>query len=395
MRVLQLVQKPQRRGAEVFAFELSGWLRSQRHQVRTLYLYPYEGERPLPLLPGDTIAMGNERSSFERLSGVHPRLLRRVQREVTAFRPDVVQVNGARTVKYGATLARLAAKRPWVLVYRNIDSPAFWVKGWLRENYYRYAVMPQVDGVVGVSETTLEEVRQFYRCEAPSVFIPNGVDLDSLKITNSRDTVRRTLDTPAGAKVLIFIGNLGIQKRPERFIRVVADICRTHTDVFAWLLGDGPCREESQRLASALGISERVRFLGYQTEVASFVAAADVHVSTSDSEGIPAAVIEAGHMKLPTVGFRVGGMHECVRDGETGSLVPAGDEQQMINAIGLLLDSSHLRGTMGHAARAWVGSRFSIDAVGRQYEAFYGRLIDERSRQGDIVPAERRQVRVS
>ena len=377
MRILQLVQKPQRRGAEVFAFQLSAWLRSQAHEVRTVYLYPYDGDRPLPLVPGDEVVMGVERSLLERAPGCHPGLLLRLQRALSAFDPDVVQANGARTMKYGAALALLNRRRRWPLVYRNIDSPAFWVKGWLRENYYRRLVMPRVDGVVGVSETTLEEVRQFYGLRAPSVFVPNGVDLGALVARDARETVRNHFSTPPSATVLLFVGSLSRQKRPDRFLRVVANVCRSRDDVYGWLLGDGPDREGSERLAAELGIAEKIRFLGYQDEVASFVAACDVYTSTSDTEGIPAVVIEAGYLGLPTVAFRVGGMHECVKDGETGVLVPAGDEAALSGALLSLVDSPRLRDKMGQEGRRWVTRWFSIDVVGGRYRTFYRRLLGQ------------------
>ncbi len=375
MRILQLVQKPQRRGAEVFAFQLSEWLRSQAHEVRTIYLYPYDGPSPLEIRPGDSVVMGNESSVLERVAGVHPALLFRVRHELSRFAPDVVQVNGARTIKYGAALARLDPRRKWRLIYRNIDSPVFWVKGRLRKHYYRRVVMPQVDGVVGVSETTLAEVRQFYGLRAPSVFVPNGVDLRTLEAKETREVVRRRWTTPSCATLLLFIGNLGRQKRPDRFLRVVSDVCHRRNDVFAWLLGDGPEREASERLAADLGIAERVRFLGSQDDIASFVAAGDVFVSCSDTDGIPAVVIEAGYLGLPTVAFRVGGMHECVRNGETGTLVPSGDEGALVDAILSLADSPSRRDEWGGAAKRWVSGRFSMDAVGHQYETFYRQLV--------------------
>ncbi len=167
-------------------------------------------------------AMGNEGSVLERVPGVHPRLLFRVQRELSRFAPDVVQANGARTIKYGATLARLDPTRKWRLVYRNIDSPIFWVKGRLREHYYRRVVMPQVDGVVGVSETTLEEVRRFYRLRAPSVFVPNGVDLKALEAKDTREVVRGTMDHT----VVCHATALHRQPRPAEAARPFSSGCR-------------------------------------------------------------------------------------------------------------------------------------------------------------------------
>jgi glycosyltransferase involved in cell wall biosynthesis len=375
VKVLQLVQKPQPRGAEVFAFHLSAWLRSRSHEVQTVYLYPYSGDGRLEIIPGDVVAMGRERSAFERVAGIHPRLLGRVRRVISAFAPDIVQTNGARTLKYGAALTRVDRGRQWRLIYRNIDSPTFWVRGRLREAYYRRGVVPRVDGVVSVSEATHEEVRAFYQLQVPSVFVPNGVDLNGLTARESRESVRTRYDTPLSATVLLFIGSIGPQKRADRFLRVLASIAPTRGEVYGWLLGDGPDLEKSRRLAAELGIADRVRFLGSRTGVACIAAACDIHVSSSDTEGMPAVVIETGHLGLPTAAFRIGGVHECVREGETGVLAPPGDETALTRAVLTLVASPSLRKTMGEAARHWVNSRFSIEDVGPQYESFYSRVL--------------------
>lgn len=376
MRILQLVQKPQRRGAEVFSFHLSAWLRNRAHEVQTVYLYPHDGGNPLETIGGDVVAMGDEHSVLEHATAIHPRLLGRLRRVVLAFMPDIVQTNGARTVKYGAALTLSDRGRRWRLVYRNIDRPTFWVRGRLRESLYRRVVMPCVDGVISVSETTLDEVRAFYRLQAPSIFVPNGVDLRSLTPRDTRAAIRERYHTPLSARVVLFSGNFGPQKRPDRFLRVAAEISRrSEADVYAWLLGDGPDLQKCRRLAADLGIDDRVRFLGCQADVASIVAACDIHLSPSDTEGMPAVAIEAAHLGLPTVAFRVGGMHECVRHGETGLLVPPEDESALADAALSLVNCASRREAMGEAARRWVDGRFSIDAVGRQYESFYGLVL--------------------
>ena len=378
MRILHLVQKPQRRGAEVFTFQLSAWLRSRAHEVRTIYLYPHDGQQPLELTDGDRIADGRERSILERAPGIHPGLLATIRRAVDAFAPDIVQTNGGRTVKYGAALT-FTHKRRWRLIYRNIDSPTFWVRGRLRENLYRRMVMPRVDGIISVSETTLQEVRAFYGPQAPSIFVPNGVDLRGLAVRETRETVRQRYGTPLPAQVLLFHGNLGPQKRPDRFLRTAAAIIRGGAaDVHAWLLGDGPELDRSRQLAADLGIAGNVRFVGCHADVASVVAACDIHLSLSDTEGMPAAVIEAAHLGLPTVAFQLGGMHECVKHGETGLLVPAGDEAAFVHACLSLVTAPSRRALMGETARRWVDGRFSIECVGEQYESFYRRVLGRR-----------------
>jgi glycosyltransferase involved in cell wall biosynthesis len=372
MRVVQLVQKPQRRGAEVFAFQLSAWLREQEHDVRTVYLYPYEGSPSLPVLAGDTVLYADEKSRLEKVSGVHPFVLASLGRIISAVSPDIVQVNGARTIKYGAALKALV--RPsWKLIYRNIDSPVFWVKDRLRKAYYQRLVMPQLDGVIGVSRKTLDEVLTFYELDVPSVFIPNGVDMKRLLPGDGRAELRRTLGAGDEDTVLLFMGNLSRQKRPDRFLRVLQRAVE-RAPVVGWLLGDGTDRAALEADAGKLGLGDRVRFLGYQDQVAPFIDAADVYMSTSDTEGIPAVVIEAGCLGKPTIGMRVGGMHECVVHNETGILVLPGDEPALVDACSRLASDHELRVRMGQSARSFVQQTFSMEQVGAQYLKFYEKI---------------------
>lgn len=381
LRVVQLVQKPQLRGAEIFAAELSSWLRRHGHQVATCYLYSHQGDQRLPLGDQDEVLEGREFSPLETFPGFSPHLLNKVRRFVNDFDPDVIQVNGARTIKYGAFLKRISPRKKWVLVYRNIDSPRFWVRDAKRRYFYQLFVMPQVEGVIGVSEKTTQEVLSFYRLDVPCEFIPNGVNLEKLLGKENRSVTRESLATPKGATVVLFFGSLSRQKRPDRFLRVLAQL--GNKSVYAWILGDGPLRRETEFLASTLGISDRVRFLGYQSDVASFLWAADILLSASDTEGIPAAVIEASACGLPVVGFDVGGMPECVKNETTGLLAPHGREDLLVENVRRLVDDEERRREMSASARAFATEHFSIESVGPKYLDFYRKVLG-RSRDPDF-----------
>jgi glycosyltransferase involved in cell wall biosynthesis len=375
VKVLQLAQKPQRRGAEVFARQLGDWLAGAGHTVRHAYLYRYEGSSPLPLGDGDVAFDRPQDTRLERLPCGNPALLADLHRLVRRWRPDIVQANGGRSVKYAAMLALLAPRRRWKLVYRNIDSPVFWVRGAARRLYMRYLVMRRVDGVVGVSRRTFEEVYDFYGLDAPGELIPNGIDLAPLQDPPERGAVRAGLGVPPERVVVLFFGSLTAQKRPDRFVRLIGRLREAGADVEGWVLGDGEARPRVEALTAELGIAGSLRLLGYQREVAGWVAAADLFASTSDTEGIPAAVLEASYLRLPVAGFAVGGMPECVRHGETGLLAPPGDEEALCGLVLDLVRDAGRRRAMGLAGRRFVAEGFSMGAVGRRYEAFYHRLL--------------------
>jgi glycosyltransferase involved in cell wall biosynthesis len=375
MKILQLVQKPQRRGAEIFALQLSRELHRQGHDVRTAYLYPHRSAESLPLAPDDYLLSGKEHHPFEKLPGFHPDLLRGICQVIDDFGPDTVQVNGARTVKYGAFAKSFGRTGQWRLVYRNIDNPTYWVRDGLHRWFYRRLVMPRIDGVIGVSETTLHAVHALYGLSVPSRFIPNGIDPVPLEATPAPEIIRRDKQVPPECSVVLFMGSLTEQKRPDRFLRVLRSVYEREPNIQGWILGDGPLRAELESLARNLGLLDVVRFWGYQREVAPYITASDLVVVTSDSDGIPAVVLEAGYLGKPVVATRVGGLAECVVDGDTGRLVEPKDETALAQAVLELLRNSQLREAMGNRATKWIRGNFTMDTVGRQYLEFYQEVL--------------------
>ena len=376
MRVVQLVQKPQQRDAEVFAHELSAWLVGEGHEVATGYLYPFSGAHALELGSNDRVLGSDERALSETVPGWNPTLLAEISRFLREHRPDVVQVNGARTVKYGAAAHRFGGYQGFKLVYRNIDSPVFWVRGLTKRLLYSRLIMPELDGIVGVSEKTLAEVVSFYGlADTAAEFIPNGVDFKKLDESADRVGARAELGAEDGDMVMLFLGSLSAQKRPERFLRVVAKVLGEHQAARAWIVGDGPDQEALAREAANLGIAERTHFLGFRADVGRYLSAADVLVSTSDTEGIPAVMLEASYLELPVVAFDVGGVGECVLSGRTGVLVAHPDEHSMAaRLVGLARDPDHRR-KLGRQAHEFVTSTFGIQEVGSRYLSFYQRVL--------------------
>ncbi len=378
MRILQLVQKPQRRGAEVFAFQLSGELRRQGHDVQIVYLYPHAAAGTLPVDKPDRVLGGKERHVFEVAPGVHPSLLRSLLQAIDEYQPDVLQVNGARTVKYGAFAALLRRSRSWVLVYRNIGNPQDWVRTPLHRLYYRRLIMPQIDGIVGVSQTTLDNVRAFYRLSTPMTQIMGAVDPAGMTPAKTREEIRGKIGAPPAAPVIAYVGSLSAEKRLDRLLRLAENLAPTFPDLRVWLIGDGPQRPRLEEQARNLGIAQTAQFLGVQANVADFLQAADLLVLTSDTEGIPGVLLEAGYMGLPVVATDVGGVSECVIDGETGLLVAREDEAGLAAAVEGLLHNSALREQMSHNAGRHIRQHFMLDAATARYAEFYRTILAQR-----------------
>lgn len=381
LSILQLVQAPQRRGAEIFASRLSSALRASGHAVRTLYLYRHQGPGELEVRNGDRLLRGRARHPSEKLPGWNPVLLRELRREIDRFRPDVLQVNGARTVKYGALARRLAPRADWRLVYRNIGDPRVWQASPLRRLVYGLLVVPAIDGIAALSRRNLRAFRDLYGYRGIGRVIPNAVESLTGE-TAPRNVLRERVGARGDEPVLLFVGSLSLEKRPDRLLRVVATVRERRPDVRLWIVGDGPERHRLEEEIGRSRLEETVTLWGSRADVGVFLEAADLLLLTSDTEGMPAVVLEAALAGLPTVAPRIGDLDSCVRSGETGLLVEAGDEGALAAAALQLIDDPDLKARLGRQARAHSVQRFSMETVVPQFVELYREALASGRRPG-------------
>jgi glycosyltransferase involved in cell wall biosynthesis len=137
------------------------------------------------------------------------------------------------------------------------------------------------------------------------------------------------------------------------------------------LVGDGPDEAAIRALAGRLGIAARVRFLGYQSDVAPMLARAQIFALSSRSEAFPRSVLEAMRAGLPVVASDVGGVSEAVESGITGAVVPRSDAQSLAEALRRLVLDPATRQQEGAAARARYESHFRLECMIEKTAALY------------------------
>ena len=193
-----------------------------------------------------------------------------------------------------------------------------------------------------------------------------------------RSAARFELGLQDGHTVVVFVGRLTAIKRAERFVEVARSLAGEPDITFA-VVGDGPLRAELE--AAGVGLDNLV-FVGWRSDLAAVYAAADLIVLTSDNEGMPVVLIEAAMQGVPAVSTRVGSVDQVVLDGETGTLVAAGDASQLLDAVTTLVHDGELRDRFGRAAAAHALASFSEERLVQDYDDLYARLLDDsRSRE--------------
>ena len=358
-RIVQLVTRRQRRGAEVFASDLSTSLATRGHDVHFAGLNPPPAE---PLAPAHVMA---DDVSAAPPSVLSPRLVRDLARYLRRTNPDVIQANGGHAMKY-AVLAKRWSRGRWPILYCNIGLSSDWLRRPGQRTWNRW-LLRQADVTAAVSDASRADLLNTYGLDPDRVeVVRRGVPLEAEDTDAARSALRGELGLPAGASVLTHVGSFSPEKNHEGLLRIVERVGRP--DVHLVLVGDGPLRGDVERAAAN---APHVHVLGLRSDVPSLLAGADLLLLPSLTEGIPGVILEAGAQSLPTVAYDVGGVGEAVRDGVTGRLIPAGDEAKFAGAVrGLLVDGTR-RWELGHAARAFVACEYaqarSVDGFERLY----------------------------
>lgn len=199
--------------------------------------------------------------------------------------------------------------------------------------------------------------------------------------------VRNVVDTnrffPAkephtGPLRILLMGRLTEQKRPDRFLRAVADLQRRNLGPFeAWLAGTGELREAMERYARDRGLTN-VRFLGLQADAAALLREVDVLVLTSDWEGQPNVLLEAMATGIPIVATDVGGVREILPPG-AGIVVQPDDETALSNAIEALVTSQKARSELGACGLQSTRESFSISQLAERLMTVYDNALSEPS----------------
>jgi glycosyltransferase involved in cell wall biosynthesis len=209
--------------------------------------------------------------------------------------------------------------------------------------------------------------------------IPNGIDLSRLPPFNvDRAAARDAAGLAPGRWLVAQVGRLTAQKDYPTFLRAAALIAGERPDVDFLIVGEGPLRQELERLAASLGIGSRVRFLGLRHDVPELLAAVDVLVLASVFEGFPNVVLEAMATGAVAVATDVDGARELIASGEHGLLVPPGQPAAVADAVTRLLGDDGLRERLALAARRRVEAEFTVEVMARRTAEAYERWLARR-----------------
>jgi glycosyltransferase involved in cell wall biosynthesis len=199
--------------------------------------------------------------------------------------------------------------------------------------------------------------------------MPPGLQLAEVP---SQSSARKELGLNDDAIYCAFIGRITQIKRPDRFLDVVAEVKTRGIDLHFIVAGAGELLQYCQDRAESENLP--VTFLGWREDIEVVLAATDFVLLTSDNEGTPLSLIQAGMVGIPVVATNVGSTNEIVVNGETGFLTDL-SVNQLADAVANLGTDSALRAKMGAAGKDYTLARYGVARLVKDHQDLYLKLL--------------------
>jgi glycosyltransferase involved in cell wall biosynthesis len=382
-------------GAERQWCYLAGELKKMGYEVHFVTLFPLEDQSRhyLPLLASEGIEVTELdqkfdqqgllqalRSTLERAgsgnfaarveSPFGPRL-RQLADLFARLKPRVVfaQLDYANLIAGAAGL--MASVPRIVLSFRNYNPTRFsyLANDWYQPLYATLARSPRIL-LTGNSRASNADYSQWRGIDERRVkLVPNALDAAKIgaRDEGSLQRLRQQLGVTSRTPIILGVFRLSEEKRPVLFIETVAAVAAQMPGVRAFVAGVGSFEEQMQRRIYELDLQDSVALLGRREDVPELMQISSLLLLTSCFEGMPNVLMEAQAMGLPVVASNVGGVPDCMIDGETGFLVGRDNVEGFAHRCIELLEDERLRTRFGANGGAYMRSSFSRHAMAERY----------------------------
>jgi glycosyltransferase involved in cell wall biosynthesis len=276
---------------------------------------------------------------------------------------EVVHSHEYTMAAFGTAAAKLSRLPHFITLHEG----TYWARRWRRRAALRWEIR-QSQGANVVSDPYRNEVSSLLDIPKERLrVVPNGIPRES----GNRTSVRNELGMQDDEVLMVAVGNLYPVKGRRFLVETLGGLSRDRR----WKLVIAGRGQEEQALRTMIAehdLSARVQLLGLRQDIGDVLAAGDLFVMPSLSEGLPLAVLEAMAAGLPVVASAVKGIPHVTGPGRGGIMVVAGDVERLQEALEFLVANRQERVRMGKEAHeAWESSPFTVERMADAYEGLY------------------------
>ncbi|MFN3167345.1 MAG: glycosyltransferase [Phycisphaeraceae bacterium] len=287
-----------------------------RYHAVAAYLHP-AGDTGIETLRGTAARFGMDMHTIPERGPLDPRSARLMLDLCKRMHVDVWHSHDYKTDILGRLLCR---QHPMKLV---TTMHGFTGETWRTRLYARLSnpALRGYDRVLAVSPQLMRYAAEHGVHPDKLRHIPNAIDLSDHRRALTRAHAKAERGIDAGEHAIGVVARFSVEKGVDRAIRLFVDVHKARPCSRLHLIGDGPQRRELEALAVQLGVSDAIRWWGWQTKPVEVAEAMDTLLLTSHTEGLPNAVLEAMAIGLPVAATRVGALPGVLAHGEAGVLL--------------------------------------------------------------------------
>lgn len=369
IKVLHVIGGGEIGGAEIHILHLLKNMDRQGFDVRLCCLFP----RPFAQaaeeagIPVDVINMKNK---FNFLA------VAQMIKIIKEHRIDIVHTHGVRANMVGRLGAKLAGAKHIVTTIHSVleqDYPAPLAR--FANKLMERLTEGYVERFVTVSDLLQKDLLTKGIRPEKILTIYNGINPEDFQPDRVATDVRGRFRIPVEVPVVGIIARLHPVKGHGVFLQAAKEVLAVLPQACFLIVGSGFHRPWIEAEVERLGLGKNVVFTGFMDDIPGVLAALDVLVISSLSEGFGLTAVEAMAMGVPVVATQVGGLPEIITHKENGLLVPAGDAGEMAKKILWLLENPVAGEAMAQKGRATVGEKFTVRGMAEQTQALYAGLM--------------------
>jgi len=227
--------------------------------------------------------------------------------------------------------------------------------------------------VIAVSADVKKSAVQKFKINKDTItVIHNGIDF---RLKNGFEKDKTTLGLDPKKYTIGIVGRLVHGKGHFFFIELATALAKERDDIEFVILGDGPLKEEVDKLIIKRGMTERIRLMGHKDNILDYINSLTIMLMCSDHEGIPYVLLEAMMLRKPVVSTWVGGIPEVINNGFNGILVKPGDIKKMKKKLLELIEEPSKMILLGNNGYNTVKEKFSSYNMCRNTVNLYMKLI--------------------
>jgi L-malate glycosyltransferase len=309
-----------------------------------------------------------------RSAGIDFKLISKLKAIIKEYKPDVIHPHQY-TPYFYTILSNISLYRPKIVFsehgrfYPDRMSP--------RRVMFNQFANRLTDRIISVCEATKKALVKYEWFPANKIeVIYNGIKIEKFQIKIDIAEKRRSLGLKEDDIVIGAVGRLCTEKNYKMLILAFGLVAKDVHNAKLVIVGGGQLEDQLRQTAADMGLTNKVLFLGPRTDVPEILKTFDIYALSSDSEGASQVLLEAMASGTPVVATNVGGNPEIILDGQTGILVPRGDQFKFAEAILNIANDLQYRGKMAENGRNRIFEKFTFTQMVENYVNTYKRALD-------------------